>query len=91
MECWDDSTNVGYPCHEEWVTDKAALGVCVRCGEITNMAACKRMAALGNKRCQNALQGAGVAYLTQAETDAEAAVRKLTAEQTETLMKRLKA
>jgi hypothetical protein len=60
MECFDPRTNVNYPDHEEWVTEtRDCLGICTRCGEICDLAACRVMARRGNVMCQRAMREAG--------------------------------
>jgi hypothetical protein len=92
MKCWDSNAHVGYPCHEEWVEPgnprPQAIGLCVRCGEILDLPLVKRLAARGNQRCIEALRAEGIAYLSQSELAADAALGKLTAAERDTLLRR---
>lgn len=90
MECWDDRANVGYRSHEEFIMPNGdCLGICTRCGEITDLKATRLMARTGNARCIAKLHDAGLDYLSDAEKTAETALRKLTPEQRQTMLRRL--
>jgi hypothetical protein len=63
MRCFDRGTHVYYPHHEEWVTHGAprgrALGLCARCGEVTDLEACERAARDGHDQARTALASSG--------------------------------
>lgn len=62
-ECWDDETNVGHPDHEERVLPNGdCQGICARCGEICDLAACRVMARLGNAQCIAKLKEKGFSF-----------------------------
>jgi hypothetical protein len=92
MKCYDDSTNVSYAQHDEWVEPGAptprAIGICCRCYEILDLPLVKQLAARGHARCQQALHDAGISYLSADEKSADEALARLTSEQRETLLRR---
>jgi hypothetical protein len=91
--CFDRNANVWYPCHEDHVTQHGpsvhVTCVCTRCGQITDVEACKRDAARGNQIARDALRKAGISYLSQDEKAAEAAFRNLPEEARRNLLARL--